>query len=90
MGRVSICQKNCNTIDLRRAQVNKRSHWGRGTDYGGVVLVWIATNQTVGTNVKQICVVIVKKICHVTGTSAFPSASPTFPSVDCKYTNWAL
>ena len=22
MGRVSICQKNCNTIDLRRAQVN--------------------------------------------------------------------
>ena len=23
MGRVSTCQKNCNTIDLRRAQVNK-------------------------------------------------------------------
>ena len=23
MGRVSICQKNCNTIDLRRAQVNE-------------------------------------------------------------------
>ena len=22
MGRVSTCQKNCNTIDLRRAQVN--------------------------------------------------------------------
>ena len=25
MGRVSTCQKNCNTIDLRRAQVNKAS-----------------------------------------------------------------
>ena len=23
MGRVSTCQKNCNTIDLRGAQVNK-------------------------------------------------------------------
>ena len=23
MGRVSTCQKNCNTIDLRRAQVNE-------------------------------------------------------------------
>ena len=23
MGGVSICQKNCNTIDLRRAQVNE-------------------------------------------------------------------
>ena len=25
MGRVSTCQKNCNTIDLRRAQVNNKS-----------------------------------------------------------------
>ena len=24
MGRVSTCQKNCNTIDLRRAQVKKK------------------------------------------------------------------
>ena len=29
MGRVSTCQKNCNTIDLRGAQVNKsRRHPG--------------------------------------------------------------
>ena len=26
MGRVSTCQKNCKTIDLRGAQVNKRMH----------------------------------------------------------------
>ena len=26
MGRVSTCQKNCNTIDLRRAQVNYK-YW---------------------------------------------------------------
>ena len=25
MGQVSTCQKNCNTIDLRRAQVNKKT-----------------------------------------------------------------
>ena len=28
MGRVSTCQKNCNTIDLRGAQVNELTHWG--------------------------------------------------------------
>ena len=27
MGRVSTCQKNCNTIDLRGAQVNKLGLW---------------------------------------------------------------
>ena len=27
MGRVSTCQKNCNTIDLRRAQVNQMGIW---------------------------------------------------------------
>ena len=37
---------------------------------------------------QKILVVIVKKMCHVTGTSVFPSAPPTFPSVDCMYTNW--
>ena len=26
MGRVSTCQKNCNTIDLRRAQVNEKAN----------------------------------------------------------------
>ena len=29
MGRVSTCQKNCNTIDLRRAQVNNDLSWIR-------------------------------------------------------------
>ena len=53
-----------------------------------LVHVWIATNQTTGTTVKKICVVIVKKMCHLTGTSVFLSAPPTFPSVDCMYTNW--
>ena len=27
MGRVSTCQKNCNTIDLRRAQVNHTGNY---------------------------------------------------------------
>ena len=55
-----------------------------------IVLVWIATNQTIGTNVKKICLIIAKKMCHVTGTSVVLSAPSFFPSVDCKYTNWAL
>ena len=29
MGRVSTCQKNCNTIDLRGAQVNNDLSWIR-------------------------------------------------------------
>ena len=29
MGRVSTCQKNCNTIDLRRAQVNNEFQNGK-------------------------------------------------------------
>ena len=53
-------------------------------------LVWIATNQTIGTNVKKSYLIIVKKKCHVNGTPVFPSAPSTFPSIDCKYTNWAL
>ena len=44
-----------------------------------IVLVWIATKQTIGTNVKMSCLVIVTKRCHVIGT-------PHFPSADCKYT----
>ena len=44
-----------------------------------IVLVWIATKQTIGTNFKMSCLVIVTKRCHVIGT-------PPFPSADCKYT----
>ena len=33
MGRVSTCQKNCNTIDLRGAQVNKQ-YSNIGSDNG--------------------------------------------------------
>ena len=44
-----------------------------------IVLVWIATTQTIGTNFKMSCLVIVTKRCHVIGT-------PPFPSADCKYT----
>ena len=44
-----------------------------------IVLVWIATKQTIGTNFKMNCLVIVTKRCHVIGT-------PPFPSADCKYT----
>ena len=47
----------------------------------GIVLVWIATKQTIGTNVKMGCLVIVTKRCH---------ATPLFPSADCKYTPWTL
>ena len=48
-----------------------------------IVLVWIATKQTIGTNFKMSCLVIVTKRCHVIGT-------PPFPSADCKYTPWIL
>ena len=46
-----------------------------------IVLVWIATNQTIRTNVKKSCliIVIVKKMSHATGTSAVLSAPSTFP-----------
>ena len=44
-----------------------------------IVLVWIATKQTIGTNFKMSCLVIVTKRCHVNGT-------PPFPSADCEYT----
>ena len=43
-----------------------------------IVLVWIATKQTIGTNFKMSCLVIVTKRCHVIET-------PPFPSPDCKY-----
>ena len=33
MGRVSICQKNCNTIDLRRAQVNDKVGFMKIVDF---------------------------------------------------------
>ena len=43
-----------------------------------IVLVWIATKQTIGTNFKMSCLVIVTKRCHLNGT-------PPFPSANCKY-----
>ena len=44
-----------------------------------IVLVWIATKQTIGTIVKMSCLVIVTKRCDIIGT-------PHFPSADWKYT----
>ena len=48
-----------------------------------IVLVWIATKQTIGTNFKMSCLVIVTKRCHVIG-------APLFPSAECKHTPWIL
>ena len=48
-----------------------------------IVIVWIATKQTIGTNFKMSCLVIVTKRCHVIGT-------PPFPSAECKYIPWIL
>ena len=44
MGRVSTCQKNCNTIDLRGAQVNYRSLAGGATSTSAIAvnLRWIS------------------------------------------------
>ena len=41
MGRVSTCQKNCNTIDLRGAQVNKS--WYVSLEWYFIYLLFLAS-----------------------------------------------